>query len=70
MCDPSQKMVGINVAPPEKTTGWRSIPLTSISFNKCLVRSEYLIGKEGQGMDIINYAREIPLFRPFLHYGT
>ena len=62
-------MVGITVGLPERTTGWRSIPLTSISFKKCLVRSEYLIGKEGQGMDVLNYAREFQQYKARTLFG-
>jgi hypothetical protein len=62
-------MVGITPGLPERTTGWRSIPLTSISFKKCLVRSEYLIGKEGQGMDVLNYARELQQYKARKLFG-
>ncbi|GLC42319.1 hypothetical protein PLESTB_000660100 [Pleodorina starrii] len=47
---------GLSVGRPERSLGWRSIPLSPVTLSKCAVRADALVGREGQGLELLNAA--------------
>ncbi|KAG2425071.1 hypothetical protein HXX76_013980 [Chlamydomonas incerta] len=50
---------GVTVGKPERSSGWRSIPLATLSLRDVAVRADALLGREGQGLDILNLGLDL-----------
>ncbi|KAG2488549.1 hypothetical protein HYH03_012868 [Edaphochlamys debaryana] len=47
---------GLTVGRPERSGGWRSIPLAGLALEEVAVRADALVGREGAGADILEAA--------------
>ncbi|KAG2452148.1 hypothetical protein HYH02_003180 [Chlamydomonas schloesseri] len=50
---------GVIVGKSERCSGWRSVPLASLTLRDAAVRADALLGREGQGLDILNLGLDL-----------
>ncbi|GLC42314.1 hypothetical protein PLESTB_000660500 [Pleodorina starrii] len=55
----TKNMPGVCVGAPADLSGWRSCPVAPLSLSRVVVRTEYLLGREGQGVELLDLAHDL-----------